>query len=364
MHEVRGVLAGVVAAAIALGLVSCHGTEATYTIGGNISGVTGTAVLRLNGGNDIGIGNGSFRFDKKLLTNETFNVQVVDASDRCTVANGAGTVGKSNITNVSISCVAQSVQNFTLTGIRSAILGGAQVNPPVATAAAGVGGAILKPASLDITGGVTLTGLTPVTVKIHQAPSGNPTLDGSAIITLIIASDGLTAVVPPNTKLDLNQLGSLLAGELYFNVTTALNPGGEIRGAIELQGGVAASRASLDASQVRPVPPGSTATGIGTLLADQATGKILISYITHNVANALAAAIHTSTTQNATGASIIPFGNLQTNFDAAGNNLASPLSTARLTAQNLADFANSLLYFEVDSSGNLNGEIRGNISPQ
>jgi len=364
MNEVRGVLAGVAAAAVALGLVSCHGTDATYSIGGDISGVTGTAVLKLNGGNDIAIGSGSFKFDKKLLADETFNVQVVDVNDRCAVTNGAGTMGKSNVTNVSVSCTAQSVQNFTLTGIRSAILSGAQVNLPVTTSATGIGGVILRPASLDITGGVTLSGLTPVTVKIHQAPTGNPTVDGNAIITLIVASDGLTAVVPPNTKLDTNQLTSLLAGELYFNVTTTLNPGGELRGAIELQGGVAASRASLDASQVRPVPPASTATGIGTLLADQATGKILISYVTHNVASASAAAIHTSTAQNTTGASIVPFGNLQTNFDTAGNNLASPLSTARLSTQNLTDFANSLLYFEVDSLANPNGEIRGNISPQ
>jgi hypothetical protein len=340
-----------IAVVVAVALAACHGSDATYSVGGDISfqSGTGTAVLKLNGANDIAVnGNGSFKFDQKLLTDETFNVQVVDVNDRCAVANGAGTVGKSNVTNVSIDCTPQSAQNFTLTGIRSARLSGEQENLPVTTSATGVGGVILKPASLQITGGVTLSGLTPVLVRIHQAPTGDPTADGTAIVTLVIASDGLTAVVPPNTTLDANQLASLLAGELYFNVTTVTNAGGEIRGPIELQGGVAASVASLDASQVRPTPPTSTA-----------TGRILISYITHNVANTSAAGIHTSTGP----ANVILFTNFQTNI-VAGANLASPVAPPHLSAQNLADFANGLLYFEIDSLANPGGEIRGNISQQ
>lgn len=350
---------GAFAAGVALALAACHGSDATYSVGGDVSGATGTVVLKLNGDNDISTGNGSFKFDQKLLTDETFNVQVVDVSDRCTVTNGAGTMGKSNVTNVSVVCTPQSSLNFTLTGIRSANLSGAQEFPPITTSATGVGGVILAPASLAMTGGVTVSGLTPVTIKIHQAPTGNPTGIGTAIFTLIIANDGLTAVVPPNTVLSLNQLASLLAGELYFNVATVANLAGEIRGAIELQGGVAASVASLDASQVRPIPPTSTATGTGTLLADQATGRILISYITHNVANASAAGIHTSTGP----ANVILFTNFQTNI-VAGTNLASPVAPPHLSAQNLADFAGGLLYFEVDSLANPGGEIRGNISQQ
>jgi hypothetical protein len=361
IHGFRGI-----AVATALALASCHGTEATYSIGGSISGTTGTVVLKLNGGDDIVLnGDGSFKFDQKLLKDDTFNVQVIDANDRCTVSNGAGVVGQSNITDVSIGCVAQSAQNFTLAAIRSANLSGAQENPPVTTNATGAGGVILAPASLAITGGVSLSGLTPLAgqIQIHQAPSGNPAGNGPAIVNLILAADGLTAVVPPGTVLTLNQLASLLAGELYFNVATAANLNGEIRGAIELQGGVAASVAALDQSQVVP-PTGSAAAGTGTILANLATGKVLIAYVTHNVANTTASAIHASTGAGTNGASVVPFTNLQTNFDGAGANLATPPATALLAAQNLADFAAHLLYFEVDSQANPNGEIRGNISPQ
>ena len=52
------------------------------------------------------------------------------------------------------------------------------------------------------------------------------------------------------------------------------------------------------------------------------------------------------------------------NRPGAGNNLASPLSTARVSTQNLADFSAGLLYFEVDSQTNASGDIRGNIAPQ
>jgi hypothetical protein len=109
MRNVRRILGLSVAFAAVPALVSCHGTEATYTIGGGLSGSTVPVVLKLNGGNDISLsGDGSFKFDKKLLKDDTFNVQIVDSNDRCTVANGAGTVGMSNITDVAITCSAQT----------------------------------------------------------------------------------------------------------------------------------------------------------------------------------------------------------------------------------------------------------------
>jgi hypothetical protein len=353
------------AVATAPALVSCHGTEAQYSIGGDISGTTVPVVLKLNGGNDISMsGDGSFKFDKKLLKNDTFNVQVVDTNDQCIVVNGAGTVNTSNINDVSITCVAQASQNPQLTIIRIANLNGSQENLPVTTNASGAGGIVVIPSTtqpMPVTGGITFTGLTPLGggLNIHLAPTGNPTGNGAAIIPLTLASDGQTAVVPPGTTISQTLLGPLLRGELYFNVATAANPNGEIRGAIQLQGGVAASLTGLDQSQVMP-PTASIATGVGTLLADRATGKVLISYVTHTVTGTTAASLNTS---SGAGAVIVGFPNQRSNIDGHGTNLANPASTAVLSAQNLSDFDNSLLYFNVTSTGFPNGEIRGNISP-
>jgi hypothetical protein len=318
--------------------------------------------VKLNGGNDISMsGDGDFKFTGQLLQGDTYNVQIVDPGDRCTVSGGAGTIAMSNITGVSINCAAQNAQTITQSLILSANLTGAQVNLPVTTAATGAGGVVLAPASLSISGGFTFSGLAPIAVELRQAPSGHPGDNGGRLIQLVLGMDGLSAYIPPTT-LTLAQLASLLAGELYFNVTTSANPAGEIRGAINLQGGVGASLAKLDASQVVPLPSSSTATGTGTLLVDQATGNILVAYITHNVTSPTAAALHTSTTPSTNGPSIVPFPNFLTNIDGLGTNLAHPASTANM-AQNLADFANSLLYFEIDTAANPAGEIRGNVSP-
>jgi hypothetical protein len=351
MRNVRRILGLSVVFAAVPALVSCHGTEATYSIGGGLSGSTVPVVLKLNGGNDISMsGDGSFKFDKKLLKDDTFNVQIVDSNDRCTVANGAGTVGKSNITDVAITCSVQTQPIVPQLIIRSAILTGAAESPTaVETSASGVGGVIANSNTLDITGGVTLSGLTAInSVGLFQAPLGNAAGNGSHLIDLILAADGVTAVLPAGST--LANLGTtanqLLGGALYFEVRTVAHPNGEIRGQIEVQGGVAASAANLDQAQVVP-PTGSPATGTGMLIADLATRRILISYITHTVVGASAADIHTS---NGVASPIVVFTNVQ--------NLATPPAGTTMTAQNLTDFNNNFLYF------NVNGEIRGNISPQ
>jgi len=352
VHRFRGV-----AFAAAVVLAACHGTEATYSVAGSVSGSTVPVVLKLNGGSDIAQnGDGSFKFSEKLLKGDTFNVQIVDTNDQCSVVNGSGTVAMSNITDVTISCIAQASQTPQLTIIRLANLDGSQENPAVSTAASGAGGIVVFPSTtqpMPITGGITFTGLTTVAgqVNIHLAPSGNPAGNGAVIVPLVLASDGLTAVVPPGTTLNTALLGPLLRGELYFNVETAANPNGEIRGAIQLQGGAAASVAALDKSQVVP-PTGSTATGLGTLLADRATGRVLIAYITHTVTGAGTADLRTSA---GLGSLVVAFTNQLANIG-AGTNLANPPAATTLTAQNLVDFDSSLLYF------NVNGDIRGNIS--
>jgi len=239
---------------------------------------------------------------------------------------------------------------------------------------------VVNPTTMEITGGMTFSGLTPTAGghHIHQAPAGNPTGNGPVIIGLLLASDGVTAVVPPDTMLSQAQYNALLAGELYFNVHSTNNlcppapdcSAGEIRGQINVQGGTIAAVSSLTAAQ--EVPAGtSTATGKGTVVVDQATRNILISYITHDVANATAAHIHSGLGPGTTGGVIVGFPNLDTNFDGAGSNLAYPPAGSQMTAQNVADFLINYLYFNVHSANNLcapaancsAGEIRGNIVP-
>lgn len=402
MMKIRDVLIAFVVSAIVLGIaVSCGGGSGgggssgpvTYTVGGTLSGATGTVVLKLNGGSNISMANGSFTFGTMLANGATYNVQVVDANDRCTVSpNGAGTMGTTNITTVAVTCAAQAAQKV----IRSARLDGAQEGSR--STATGAGGVIVDPTDTDvngnvlITGGITFSGLTSTGQHIHQAPTGNPTGTGGVIIPLTLASDGKTAIVPAGSRLTPAQYTALLAGELYFNVhstnllcgpvsaPTACT-GGEIRGQIDAQGGVLASAVSLDNLQEVPAST-STATGRGTVIVDAATGTVLITYITHTVSSASAAHIHTSPSgPGSNGTVILGFPNLQTNIDVAGTNLAYPTVTSPPTAlsgTNMTAFLANYLYFNVHSGNVLcpnpsppptliactGGEIRGNIAVQ
>jgi hypothetical protein len=384
MKNVRNVIGLIVSAVLTGIIVSCGGgggsdtSAPTYTVGGNIAGATGTVVLKLNGGNDTPIAAaGPFTFTGMLTSGSTYNVQVAAPNQRCTVVNGAGTMGATNITNVSVTCGAQAAQMV----IRSTVLTGALQNPPVTTSATGAGGVIVDPTDTDvngnvrITGGMTFSGLTPTLAghHIHQAPIGNPTADGPVIIGLTLASDGQTAFVPPNTRLTPAQYTALLAGELYFNVHTAANSLGEIRGQITAQGGVLAAVANLNAAQevtnAGAPDSASTATGQGTLLADAATRIILISYITHDVANANAGHIHANTGGPGTN------GPVTIGFNQAlGANMAFPNAGTQMSAADVSSFFLNYLYFNLHSNNPLcvspafttscaAGEIRGNITP-
>lgn len=78
-----------------------------YTVGGTTSGLTGTVVLQINGGDDLTQNaNGDFTFDTTIIDGEEYEVTVLTqpAGQTCTVFNGSGTVNGSNVQNVTVTC--------------------------------------------------------------------------------------------------------------------------------------------------------------------------------------------------------------------------------------------------------------------
>lgn len=76
------------------------------SVGGTISGLTGTLVLQNNGGNSLATAsNGAFQFTNRVQAGRSFAVTVARHPDNqtCTVAGGSGTA-TTNITNVSVTC--------------------------------------------------------------------------------------------------------------------------------------------------------------------------------------------------------------------------------------------------------------------
>ena len=341
----RLVLSALITTFTLAGLASCGGSDAGYTVGGTVTGSFGPVVLQLNDGNDITLNSpGAFSFPVGLKDGAAFDVKV-SAAQNCNVSSGNGTVAAANVTSVVISCT---------TVVRTATLSGATESPAVVTAASGRGAVVVNPTTKEITGGISFTGLTPNAGAhhIHQAPSGNAAGNGPVIIGLTLGPDGKTASVPAGTKLTDAQYAALLAGELYMNVHTAANPGGEIRGQINLRGGVTVGLAALDAAQEVPVGT-STATGRGTLVFDNSTREVIVAYVTHSVSAPTIAHIHTGAKGVSGPANVITF--------ARGTNFFSAASGAALTAQGAIDVAAGNTYFNVHSSTVPAGEIRGQV---
>ena len=340
---------GLVAAVLAMALVSCGGgAPATYTVGGTLSGSSGTVVLRINGAGDITMtAPGSFTFAVDLASGASYGV-TANGAQNCNVANGTGTVASANLTNVTITCT---------TVVRSASLSGAQESPPTASTATGRGAVIVNPTTREITGGISFAGLTPSAGghHIHQAPSGNPSANGPVIIGLVLASGGGVATVPAGTVLTEAQYTALLAGELYFNVHSAVNPGGEIRGAINLRGVVEAGLATLSGSQEVPANA-STASGRGTLVFDATTRDIIVGYVTYNVTGATVAHIHTGASGVSGPANVVTL--------IAGTGMHTAPNPMTLTTQNVTDIKAGNTYFNVHSAIYPGGEVRGQVAIQ
>ena len=104
------------------------------------------------------------------------------------------------------------------------VLSGSQEVPAVNTQASGVS-TIQVIGDKTVIGSVKTTGVTGTAAHIHMAPSGQ---NGPVIIPLVKSGDD-TWSVPGNTVLSSAQFDAFRAGNLYINVHSAANPGGEIR---------------------------------------------------------------------------------------------------------------------------------------
>ena len=96
-------------------------TGGSYTVGGTLNGVTGPGLtLKLNNGTPLTIAqtDTTFVFPNSLPTSTAYSVTIGTSSSgqTCTVANGTGTIGTSNVTNVAVNCVDLPPESHTLGG--------------------------------------------------------------------------------------------------------------------------------------------------------------------------------------------------------------------------------------------------------
>jgi hypothetical protein len=106
-------------------------------------------------------------------------------------------------------------------------LTGAEEVPPVSTSAKGDGRFTIG-SDGAVKGSVTTTGVQGTAAHIHQGAKGQ---NGPVIVPLTKNGDTYTA--PDGAKLNEAQMSAYKAGNLYVNVHSAANKGGEIRGQLQ-----------------------------------------------------------------------------------------------------------------------------------
>lgn len=225
--------------------------------------------------------------------------------------------------------------------VKTVTLTGAQENPAVTTAAAGTGTFTFNRNTGAVSGRVTTFGLTATAAHIHEGPVG---VNAPVIVPLTQTSPGVWEV-PAGAALSVLQVESMLAGNLYVNVHSAANPGGEIRAQIGRQ----VWYATLTGAQEVPAVT-TSASGTGTFVYDPDTRTLSGSVATTGV-NGTAAHVHTAAI-GAAGPVTIPMTGGPANWT---------LPATVLTDAQAASLAAGNLYANVHSAANPGGEIRGQL---
>ena len=94
-------------AVAALGDLGTDNLPATYSVGGSVSGLSGTVVLEDNGGDDLSVSSdGPFTFATPVADGDGYDVTVkTNPSGRiCTVSGASGTVDSVNVASARVTC--------------------------------------------------------------------------------------------------------------------------------------------------------------------------------------------------------------------------------------------------------------------
>ncbi|MFO0606799.1 MAG: CHRD domain-containing protein [Polyangiales bacterium] len=217
-------------------------------------------------------------------------------------------------------------------------LSGAQENPPVATTSGGAAQVLLGVDGRSARVAASTTAA-PSAAHIHTAIAG---VNGGVTV-------GITTPGPEmnqSATLTAEQASDLAGARMYFNVHTAANPGGEVRGQF-LRPGETVWVARLNGAQENPpVTTTATATGMVVVRANGAS----IAYSVDQTIAPTAAHIHTAP-GGANGPVTIA-------FMSVGGMLAG---TASVTAAQLADLRAGRWYMNLHTIANPGGEVRGQV---
>jgi hypothetical protein len=224
------------------------GNTPLYTVGGAVSGLTGTGLKIRNNGSDLAISaNGAFTFSPALAVGTTYAVTVVDQptgpAQDCAVANGTGTIGTSNVTNVTINCAVK----------------------------------VMSVASSTPAPGATDVGRTTTATITFSVPLDATTVSANSVSLQSAAGEHPVSVSASGREITVTPSGKLMPHALYtITVSTAVRgSAGEI-----LATPATVSFTSLDGQWQAPVPvETSTENTSGPRIAFDGQGNAFASWV-------------------------------------------------------------------------------------
>jgi hypothetical protein len=235
----------------------------------------------------------------------------------------------------------------------SAVINGAQEVPPVTTAAVGRGSFNLSQSQDKLKFRAVVSGLSgPITMcHFHQGATGAA---GPVVLDLMsfVSGNVIEGEVTPTPAI----VTAMLAGQIYINIHTAANPGGEVRGQLVRDARYLSHDARFDGSQMVPAVA-TTAKGVSYL-------RLNTTFDTLQVFVA-----HTGLSGPATNLTLFQADAGQANPATALVNVPIPAGTpsafsVTLTGLNTAAvnlFLTGGVNMVFTTAANPNGEIRGQV---
>ncbi len=235
----------------------------------------------------------------------------------------------------------------------SARLNGMQEVPSVMTNAVGVASIMLNSTRDTLCVNISVTGLSgPITgIHIHEGAAGT---NGSVLLNLSTFVSG-NRIQARLTGADASaaNVAKLLSGQLYVNVHTAANPGGEIRGQLSLESDWSFV---ADLSGAKEVPAVSTmAYGLGVFNLSKDESKIEYNVVVQNLSGAITGAHLHFGMANANGP-------VAENLTASvmGNTIIGVISSPSQALMDSIKAGN--VYLNVHTMANAGGEIRSQLT--
>ena len=250
----------------------------------------------------------------------------------------------------------------------TATLDGTQEVPSVVTSATGTGSFDLSEDFTELHYVITYQGLSGTLTAGGHFHTGKPGI-ASGVVRNIASTGGAASATIAGTwkSTDASQplttalVESLLTGRVYVNFHTVANPGGEIRGQVNLATSLH-FEANLDGSQQVP-PVTTTAGGTGVFVLDNSRTRIDYWVTYRGLSGTLSAGGHVHTGSPGRNGAIVR--DLASNGDAASATVKGSWTSSDINQPLTSTMIDSLVggraYVNFHTTANTGGEIRGQL---